>query len=106
MLRPVLRHEFLHALVEGQSAPGTPLWLREGLVEVWSGEAHGAGLPPILKPDEIDRALAHAGTEVQSHEAHWAAGWYASRLLARAGREQMLEWLRHGLPANALAGIR
>jgi stage II sporulation protein D len=106
MLRPVLRHEFLHALVEGQSAPGTPLWLREGLVEVWSGEAHGAGLAPILKPDEIDRALAHAGTEVQSHEAHWAAGWYASRLLARAGREQMLEWLRHGLPANALAGIR
>jgi stage II sporulation protein D len=106
MLGSVLRHEFLHALVEGQSAAGTPLWLREGLVEVWSGEANGAGLAPILKTEEIDRSLAHAGTEVQSHEAHWAAGWYASRLLARAGREQVLEWLRHGLPANALAGMR
>jgi stage II sporulation protein D len=105
MLGSVLRHEFLHALVEGQSAPGTPLWLREGLVEVWSGEANGAGLPPILKLDEIDLVLAHAGTEVQSHDAHWAAGWYARRLFDRYGRAEVLGWLRTGVSANVLAGL-
>jgi hypothetical protein len=105
MLGSLLRHEFLHALVEAQSAPWTPLWLREGLVEVWSGEANGAGLPPNLKTDEIDRALAHARTEVQSHDAHWAAGWYASKLFDRYGRGTVLGWLRIGVPANVLAGL-
>ena len=105
MLGSVLRHEFLHALVEGQSAPGTPLWLREGLVEVWSGEANGAGLAPNLKTDEVDRALAHAGTETQSHEAHWAAGWYAKKLLDRFGRAELLGWLHTGMPANALTSL-
>jgi hypothetical protein len=105
MLGSVLRHEFLHALVEGQSAPGTPLWLREGLVEVWSGEATGVGLAPNLKTDEVDRALAHAETETQSQEAHWAAGWYAKKLLDRFGRAEVLGWLRSGMPANALAGL-
>jgi hypothetical protein len=105
MLASVLRHEFLHTFVEGQSAPGMPLWLREGLVEVWSGEANGAGLAPLLKTDEIDRALAHAGTQAQSQEAHWAAGWYAKKLLDRFGRAEVLGWLRTGVPANALAGL-
>ena len=31
-------HEFLHALVEEQATAHTPLWLREGLVEAWSGD--------------------------------------------------------------------
>jgi hypothetical protein len=39
LLAGVLRHEFLHALVEEQSTAKAPLWLREGLVEVWSGDA-------------------------------------------------------------------
>lgn len=106
MLGSVLRHEFLHTLVEGQSAPGTPLWLREGLVEVWSGEAKGAGLAPNLKTDGIDQALVHSATEAQAEEAHWAAGWYAGRLLERYGRGEVLGWLHSGVPASALAGIR
>ncbi|MGA3046600.1 MAG: SpoIID/LytB domain-containing protein [Terracidiphilus sp.] len=105
ILGSVMRHEFLHTLVERQSVPGTPLWLREGLVEVWSGEAKGEGLAPLLKPDEIDRALVHAGTEAQSQEAHWAAGWYVGWLLERYGRAEVLGWLRSGVPANALAGL-
>jgi stage II sporulation protein D len=101
-----LRHEFLHALVEGEAAGGTTLWLREGLVEFWSGEVKADGPVPALKLDEIDRALAHAASEEQSQDAHRAAGWYAARLIARFGREQVIEWLRAGLPANAVAALK
>jgi len=106
MLRSILRHEFLHALVESEAAAGTPLWLREGLVEMWGGDAHSGGSPPTLKIDEIDGALDHAAGEPQSQSAHRAAGWYAQRLLERYGRGQVLEWLHTGLPASALAGLK
>jgi len=112
LLVPILRHEFLHALVEPQAAGGTPLWLREGLVEAWS-DAPGngnsgskpSGPPPTLKLDETERGLAHAGSEAQSEAAHWAAAWYAKQLLDRYGRAQVLSWLRSGLPTGVLTSI-
>jgi stage II sporulation protein D len=100
----VLRHEFLHALVEGQAAPGTPLWLREGLVEVWA-DAERESLAPALKLDEVDRALAHASSEAQSEAAHRAAAYYAQMLLDRFGRGQVVAWLCAGLPASAVAAL-
>jgi stage II sporulation protein D len=107
LLVPVLRHEFLHALVEAQAAAATPLWFREGLVEAWS-DADGPRrrAAPLLKPDEIDHALAHTASEVRSKTAHQAAGWYAQRLLDRYGHEQVLAWLHSGLPPTVLAAIR
>ncbi|HEY1901693.1 MAG TPA: SpoIID/LytB domain-containing protein [Terracidiphilus sp.] len=113
LLVPTLRHEFLHALIEAQAAPSTSLWLREGLVEVWSDAqpsgnrgAKLSGSPPILKLDETDRGLTHAATEAQSEAAHQAAAGYAQRLLDRYGRAQVLAWLRAGLPASALPAVR
>jgi stage II sporulation protein D len=111
LLVPILRHEFLHALVERQAAPSTPLWLREGLVEVWAdaqprGDAMVGSPTPQLKLDEVDGALAHATSEAQSEAAHRAAGWYAQRLLARYGRAQVLDWLHSALPPAVLADIR
>jgi stage II sporulation protein D len=106
MLGPVLRHEFLHALVESVAVPSTPLWLREGLVQAMGSDAVPAGSTPALKPEELDRALREAATEAQSQIAHRAAGWYAARLIARVGRERVSGWLHRGLPANALDGIR
>ena len=106
LLISVLLHEFLHALVEGEAKGGTPLWLREGLVEVWSGEVKADGPMPALKLDEIDRALTHAVSEAQSQAAHRAAGWFAARLIARFGREQVIEWLRSGVPASAVAALK
>jgi len=102
----VLRHEIVHALIESVAAPQTPLWLREGLAETIGSEALPAGPAPALKLAELDRALRESATEEQSEAAHRAAGWYAWRLLVRSGREQVLQWLQHGLPANALAGLR
>jgi stage II sporulation protein D len=106
LLVPTLRHEFLHALVESQTASATPLWLREGLVELWSGDTAPAAATPNLKLEEADRALAHAASETQSEAAHRAAAGYAQRLLDRYGRAQVVAWLRAGLPANIDSGPR
>lgn len=110
LLADTIRHEFQHALVEHEASANTPLWLREGLVEVWS-EENGASQPgtartpkPRLTPDAVNVALAHASSEAESASAHRAAAWYAAQLLARYGRAQVLEWLRSGLPAGIAAG--
>jgi stage II sporulation protein D len=111
LLADTMRHEFLHALVEQQAGPRTPLWLREGLVEVWSEQGGGtkslsagqSGAAPKLSPEAADGALAHASTEAESATAHRAAEWYAAQLLARYGRAQVLEWLKSGVPAGVVA---
>jgi stage II sporulation protein D len=106
LLVPILRHEFLHALVEEQAAPNTPLWIREGFVEVWSGDAKAAGAAVTMRLDQVDGELAHAATEAESEAAHRAAGFYAKRLMDRYGRGQLLAWLRSGMPFAVLTGVR
>jgi stage II sporulation protein D len=116
LLASVARHEFLHALVEEQATAQTPLWLREGLVEAWSGDLRQGqklGAPSIPRssaewvgkmktPEAINNKLAHASSEAESEAAHQTAGWYAQQLLDRYGRVQVLEWLRTGVPQSAL----
>ena len=100
MLAATLRHEFLHGLVEGAAGPAAPLWLREGLVEKWSGDADQANRAPIMKVDAVDAALVQVSSELESETAHRAAEWYAARLLERYGRRQVLAWLRSGVPSG------
>jgi stage II sporulation protein D len=106
ILVPTLRHEFLHALVESEAAPHTPLWLREGLVEVWNGDARATAPPPPLKVDRIDSALTRAATESESEAAHRAAAWFAARLIDRYGSSQVSGWLRTAVPQSALAALK
>jgi stage II sporulation protein D len=104
LLEPTMRHEFFHALLESETGVHSPLWLREGLVEAWSGTpAHDRG--PTLPLSALDALLLKATTEADAEVAHEAAAWYAARLLDRYGREQVLEWLRSGLPAGAIATL-
>jgi stage II sporulation protein D len=112
LLADTMRHEFLHALVEHEAGARAPLWLREGLVKVWS-EADGAAAntiaqksAPPLTTDAVESALAHASTESESEQAHRAAEWYAAQLLSRYGRGQAIDWLRSGVPASVVAGLR
>jgi stage II sporulation protein D len=105
LLAGTLRHEFLHALVEARATAQTPLWLREGLVEAWSGNALRER-KPALTPEQIEQKLAHSTSEAESEAAHRAAGWYAQQLLDRFGREQIVGWLRSGVPQSALAALR
>jgi stage II sporulation protein D len=134
LLAGTLLHEFLHALVEERATSHTPLWLREGLVEVWSGDApRELGVPSSCHPERgrrgdrvegpascisgetagnkltlerIDQKLAHAASAAESEAAHRAAGWYAQQLLDRFGREQVVGWLRSGVPQSALTALR
>jgi stage II sporulation protein D len=112
LLEAAMRHEFLHALLERETGAGAPLWLREGLVEVWSDPASGIAAhdrAPALRVDgldALDASLANAATEAESEAAHRAAAWYAQRLLDRYGRAQVLAWLRSGVPAEAVATLR
>ena len=109
LLVRTLRHEFVHGLVEREAGAHAPVWLREGLAELWSSDAEAqAGLhrsAPTTSIDGIEAALLHAATEAQSSVAHRDAGIYAARLLDGYGRAQVLDWLRSGVPAGALAGI-
>lgn len=111
LLAGTMRHEFLHALVELEASAKAPLWLREGVVEVWSEETTAAEAEivrrpkPAMTPEAVYAGLADATSEAQSEAAHRAAAWYAAQLLARYGRAQVLEWLRSGLPAGVAAGI-
>jgi stage II sporulation protein D len=113
LLAGTMRHEFLHALVEQQTSPRAPLWLREGLVEVWSepshadsGTANRSGRSaPRLTVDATEAALAHPESEAESEAAHRAAEWYAAQLLARYGRAQLLDWVKSGVPAGIVATL-
>jgi len=106
LLDGTLRHEFLHVLVEEQATAQTPLWLREGLVEAWSGDASSQAQRQALSPGAINEKLARAASEADSEAAHQAAGWYAQQLLNHYGRVQVLAWLRAGVPANVLLALR
>lgn len=108
LLESTLRHEFLHALVELEAGPQTPLWLREGLVEVWSEPEAARRAPnpgPLMTLDAVDAGLANARSEAESEAAHQAAAEYAARLLDRYGRTQVLAWLRSGVPGDVAASL-
>jgi len=112
LLLRTLRHEFLHAIFEAHSSPTAPLWLREGLVEIFaevlsdptpsesgSSTVHSAQSPTIPLA-QLDALLAHPTSESQSSAAHRAAAIYSARLVAHYGRAQVLAWLATSLPAN------
>lgn len=105
LLDSTMRHEFLHALVEHQAGPAAPLWLREGLVELWAEPNSKTFATHSVKIDALDSKLAHAGSEAESAAAHRAAAFYASRLVARYGRERTLDWLRSGVPASVVTAL-
>ncbi len=98
-LGPLLRHEFLHLLIEGNAKPGTPLWFREGLVLFLSGDF---GKPNnAMTNEEIDAAIAARGSEAEVKRAYAAAAARVAQLDDKQGRQKLLAWLRDGLPADA-----
>ena len=91
-----LRHEMLHVVVESSASPKTPLWLREGLVEILAGETHG-GIP-ALSAAETERLLQHTKTRQLSQAAHTASGARARLLVDRYGFSTVRGWLVTGAP--------
>jgi stage II sporulation protein D len=104
LLEPTVLHEFLHALVEHETGPKTPLWLREGFVEFWSAGDNGGGSHsmPIAT---VEAVLSHARDATESETAHRAAAHYCAILLSRYGKEQVIAWLRSGVPDAVTASL-
>ena len=97
-----LLHEMLHVLVEAETSERTPLWLREGLVEVLAGETAGSANRAAAMPaGEIDSGLLHANSLQESERAHRAAAMRVQALIARYGLSTVRGWLWSGVPPDA-----
>jgi len=104
LLEPTMLHECLHALVERETGPRAPLWLREGLVEFWSEGSSGSG-SPSMPIDSVEKLLSHARNPSESEGAHRAAARYCAMLLRHYDREQVIAWLRSGIPDTVTASL-
>lgn len=92
-----LLHEMLHVLVESEATPTTPLWLREGLVEVLAGEPASSSTMPA---QAIETALQHPDSLPASQSAHRAAATHVHALISRYGISAVRSWLTSGVPAG------
>jgi stage II sporulation protein D len=101
----LLLHEFLHVLVEQRAGENAPLWLREGLVETLSAPEKKDWLPVGLPAAEVDAALAHPSSASVSRRAHEAAARMAALLCARYGLAVVLDFLRNGIPSEAVRSL-
>jgi stage II sporulation protein D len=105
--RELLLHEFLHALVEQESGDRTPLWLREGLVEILAVPGHNSGSSvAAVDPGKLDDDLRHPATQLASQQAHEAAARIAALLCKRYGVKAVRGFLRTGLPPDALRSLQ
>ena len=101
----LLLHEFLHVLVEQQAGEGSPLWLREGLVEVLANPRQGPVPPAELPAAEVDAALGHPADAAASRHAHQAAAQMTALLCARYGMPAVRAFLQSGVPQEALKNL-
>jgi len=100
----VLRHEFLHMLVEDSAAPAIPLWFREGIVVYLGGDPPAAN-EVTMSGAQIERAITERGNRDEMRQAYAQAAAMVRDLDRQHGRTQLLEWLRGGLPGNVRGGV-
>jgi stage II sporulation protein D len=102
-LEDVLRHEFLHMLVESNASQKIPLWFREGLVVYLTGEKQGPS-SVRLSPAQIDEVIASRRSQAAMKNAYAAAAALVSTLDRQYGRAELMHWLGTGIPSNVLNG--
>jgi stage II sporulation protein D len=98
MEEATLLHEMLHVLVEADCNDGTPLWLREGLVEALADPV--AATSVRMSTQAMESALQHPELRALSEQAHKAAAAKVSGLLQRYGVGSVRGWLSSGVPAG------
>jgi stage II sporulation protein D len=101
-LEKILRHEFVHLLLEANAAAQAPLWLREGLAMLLSGDAPTHA--PTLTPQRMEEILSKRGDDKATQAAYASALDTVARLERRHGRDALLGWLRGGIPSGVLDG--
>ena len=93
-VEPTLRHELLHVSIESRARAELPLWFREGLALYLDGGARGSGPPPA------DSELRRTDNAAAARRAYEQAGAAVAGLVARYGREAVLDWVTRGMPAD------
>jgi stage II sporulation protein D (peptidoglycan lytic transglycosylase) len=99
-VEPVLRHELVHLLLETNAAPQTPLWFREGMAMLLTGDAPSSA--PPMTPQNMDAALSQRSDYKAVQAAYASSLGTVARLEQQYGRVQLLSWLNTGIPAAAL----
>lgn len=94
----LLMHEMLHVLVEQECTARTPLWLREGLVEVLAGDV--AARVEEMSSAAVESALRHAGSLAEAQKAHRAAAGRVRLLIERYGVSVVRGWLGSSVPPS------
>jgi stage II sporulation protein D len=100
----VVRHEFLHMLVEDNAEPRTPLWFREGLVVYLGGDPPAAD-EVTMTGAKVEWAITSRENLSDMREAYAQAAAMVRDLDRRHGRAQLLAWLRSGLPDDIRGGV-
>lgn len=95
----VLRHEFLHMLIEGNANANTPLWFREGLVVYLGGDPPAADEVQLTR-EQMDHLIQTRPNDKEMRSAYAQAAALVRELDRKYGRARLIEWLRSGLPAN------
>lgn len=93
-LDSILRHEFLHMLIEANAAPRAPIWLREGLAIYLAN-------PQAVRPTSIDvgaleRQMSALRNEEEMRAAYRACGAAAANAVEKGGLDSVLLWVRNG----------
>jgi stage II sporulation protein D len=101
----LLLHEFLHVLVEQQAGEKTPLWLREGLVEMLANPAEVTRAPMDLTTGEVDSALAHPSSAAASRRAHTLAARMTAVLCGHYGMPAVQGFLHNGVPSGVAESL-
>jgi stage II sporulation protein D len=104
-IEPLLLHELLHILIESQSTDKAPLWLREGLAEALA-DIHSAYTPPTSSLATIEQKLANPSSLAEYRQAHRDAAAVVRSLGHTYSLAVMRQWLRDGVPAQALGALR
>jgi stage II sporulation protein D len=96
-----LRHEMIHLLLDARTASQTPLWFREGVAMLLSGDVPNA--TPTLPPQRMESILSRRGDDQQMQAAYRSALATVARLEHEVGRDTLLRWLRGGIPSGVLS---
>ncbi len=103
-LESTIRHELLHMLIDSYALPGTPLWLREGLV-LYLTAPNTSSQPSENFADlkTLEKALRAPASEEELRHAYAAARARVAQLARQHGKEALLDWVQNGVPPELSA---
>jgi len=93
-LDSTLRHEFLHMVIEANSAPNAPIWLREGLAIYLANPE--AVRPASIDVDALERQMRALGSEEQMRAAYRGCGAAVANAVEKNGLNAVLSWVGKG----------